>query len=146
MTKYRNYTKDQLLQEIHDHTTNQKKSEGMLSNHELIDILHVLGRDDIVVLPEIEYYRLAIHKKEPKNAILFHENKNSKIGHWVSCWTDKHGIIHQDNSFGSKPIIDIHDRIIKYDKSIEQGVDSTSCGWYALLNLLYKGKIKAQPF
>ena len=42
--------------------------------------------------------------------------------------------------------MDIQDRVIKYDKSIEQAADSTSCGWYALLNLLYKGKVKSQPF
>ena len=125
---------------------NKKKSEGILSNLELQDILKVLDREDIKVMDELTYYKLAIHNKEPHQAILFHTNKNSNIGHWISCWTDKHNIIHHDNSFGNPPIIDIQDRVIKYDKSIEQSADSTSCGWYALLNLLYKGKIKSQPF
>ena len=40
----------------------------------------------------------------------------------------------------------IDEKVSEYDKSIEQSADSTSCGWYALLNLLYKGKIKSQPF
>ena len=146
MTKYTSYTKEQIMKEIHDHTTNQKKSEGILSNIELQDILKVLGRKDIKVLDEIDYYKLAIHNKEPHAAILFHTNKNSKLGHWISCWTDSKGIIHHDNSFGSPPIMDIHDRVIRYDKSIEQSADSTSCGWYALLNLLYKGRVKSNPF
>ena len=141
-----NYSKDDIIKEIHDHTINKKKYEGILSNLELQDILKVLDREDIKVMDELTYYKLAIHNNEPKQAILFHTNKNSNIGHWISCWTDKHNIIHHDNSFGNPPIIDIQDRVIKYDKSIEQSADSTSCGWYALLNLLYKGKIKSQPF
>ena len=141
-----NYSKDDIIKEIHDHTINKKKSEGILSNLELQDILKVLNREDIKILDEIDYYKLAIHNKEPHQAILFHTNKNSNIGHWISCWTDKHNIIHHDNSFGNPPIIDIQDRVIKYDRSIEQSADSTSCGWYALLNLLYKGKVKSQPF
>ena len=103
-----------------------------------------------VVLPLMNVNRRTmdglLNNKEPHQAILFHTNKNSNIGHWISCWTDKHNIIHHDNSFGNPPIMDIQDRVIKYDKSIEQSADSTSCGWYALLNLLYKGKVKSQPF
>lgn len=143
---YSKWSKQEIIQEMKDHTTNQKISNGILSNYQLKDILKVLNREDIKILDEDDYFKLAIHKKEPKLAILFHENKNSRIGHWISCYTDNHGIIHYDNSFGSKPKFDITDRVIMYDTSIEQHKDSTSCGWYALLNLLYKGKIKAEPF
>ena len=53
MTKYYNYSKDDIIKEIHDHTINKKKSEGILSNLELQDILKVLNREDIKILDEI---------------------------------------------------------------------------------------------
>lgn len=143
---YSTWTKQEILNEIHEHTTQQKESEGILSNIQLEQILKVLNREDIKVLDEVEYFRLAYQNKEPKNAILFHTNRNSNIGHWCSAYTDNHKVIHFDNSFGGKPPIDIAHRTILYDKSIEQSKNSTSCGWYALLNLLYHGKIKTIPF
>lgn len=146
MSNYINSSPQQIIKEIHDHTTNQKKSEGILSNIELQDILKVLGREDIKILDEIDYWKLAIRNKEPRFAILFHKNKNTPVGHWISSYTDDNKIIHFDNSFGGKPAIDISHRTILYDKSIEQSKESTSCGWYALLNLLYKGKVKTKPF
>ena len=143
---YSKWTKEQIINEIHDHTTKQEESEGILSNMQLQQILKVLNREDIKILDELQYFKLAYQNKEPKQAILFHTNKNSNIGHWVSAYTDSNKIIHFDNSFGSKPAFDISHRTILYDKSIEQGKNSTSCGWYALLNLLYKGKVKTRPF
>ena len=65
------YSKDAIIKEIHDHTINKKKSEGILSNVELQDILKVLGREDIKIMDELTYYKLAIHNNEPKQAILF---------------------------------------------------------------------------
>ena len=38
---YKNYTKQQILKEIYDHTINQKKQEGILSTIQLKEILHV---------------------------------------------------------------------------------------------------------
>ena len=132
---YKNYSKQQILQEIYDHTINQKKQEGILSTIQLKQILHVLNRDDILVIDEIDYWKKAINNKEPKEAIIFHHNKNTSIGHWVCAYTDKNNVIHYDNSFGSIPPIDISHRTILYDKSQEQSSDSTSCGWYSLLSI-----------
>lgn len=143
---YKDWSKDQIIKEIHEHTTQQKESEGILSNIQLQNILKVLNRQDIKILDEMDYWKLAVNKKEPRAAILFHTNKNTPVGHWVSAYTDNKNIIHFDNSFGNKPPIDIAHRTILYDKSIEQSKDSSSCGWYALLNLLYKGKVKTRPF
>ena len=143
---YKNYSKQQILQEIYDHTINQKKQEGILSTIQLKQILHVLNRDDILVIDEIDYWKKAINNKEPKEAIIFHHNKNTSIGHWVCAYTDKNNVIHYDNSFGSIPPIDISHRTILYDKSQEQSADSTSCGWYSLLSILNHGKIKSKPF
>lgn len=143
---YSKWTKQEILEEMRKHTTKQKISEGILSNVQLNQILKVLNREDIKIIDEDDYFKLAVHKKEPQQAILFHKNQNSSIGHWISAFTDEYNIIHYDNSFGSKPKFDISDRIIMYDTSIEQHANSTSCGWYALLNLLYKGRVKAEPF
>lgn len=143
---YKKYTKQQILKEIYDHTINQKKQEGILSTIQLREILHVLNRDDILVIDEIDYWKKAINNKEPKEAIIFHHNKNTSIGHWVCAYTDKNNVIHYDNSFGSIPPIDISNRTILYDKSQEQSADSTSCGWYSLLSILNHGKIKSKPF
>ena len=100
----------------------------------------------ILVIDEIDYWKKAINNKEPKEAIIFHHNKNTSIGHWVCSYTDKNNVIHYDNSFGSIPPIDISHRTILYDKSQEQSADSTSCGWYSLLSILNHGKIKSKPF
>ena len=143
---YKKYSKQQILQEIYDHTINQKKQEGILSTIQLREILHILNRDDILVIDEIDYWKKAINNKEPKEAIIFHHNKNTSIGHWVCAYTDKNNVIHYDNSFGSIPPIDISHRTILYDKSQEQSADSTSCGWYSLLSILNHGKIKSKPF
>ena len=143
---YKKYSKQQILQEIYDHTINKKKQEGILSTIQLKEILHVLNRDDILVIDEIDYWKKAINNKEPKEAIIFHHNKNTSIGHWVCSYTDKNNVIHYDNSFGSIPPIDISHRTILYDKSQEQSADSTSCGWYSLLSILNHGKIKSKPF
>ena len=143
---YKKYTKQQILKEIYDHTINQKKQEGILSTIQLREILHVLNRDDILVIDEIDYWKKAINNKEPKEAIIFHHNKNTSIGHWVCAYTDKNNVIHYDNSFGTIPPIDISNRTILYDKSQEQSADSTSCGWYSLLSILNHGKIKSKPF
>lgn len=146
LSSYKNYSKQQILKEIYDHTINQKKQEGILSTIQLREILHVLNRDDILVIDEIDYWKKVINNKEPKEAIIFHHNKNTSIGHWVCAYTDKNNVIHYDNSFGTIPPIDISNRTILYDKSQEQSADSTSCGWYSLLSILNHGKIKSKPF
>ena len=146
LSSYKNYSKQQILKEIYDHTINQKKQDGILSTIQLREILHVLNRDDILVIDEIDYWKKAINNKEPKEAIIFHHNKNTSIGHWVCAYTDKNNVIHYDNSFGTIPPIDISNRTILYDKSQEQSADSTSCGWYSLLSILNHGKIKSKPF
>ena len=87
LSSYKNYSKQQILQEIYDHTINQKKQEGILSTIQLKQILHVLNRDDILVIDEIDYWKKAINNKEPKEAIIFHHNKNTSIGHWVCAYT-----------------------------------------------------------
>ena len=105
-----------------------------------------MNRDDIQVIDEIDYWKKAINNNEPKEAIIFHHNKNTSIGHWVCAYTDKNNVIYYDNSFGTIPPIDISNRTILYDKSQEQSADSTSCGWYSLLSILNHGKIKSKPF
>jgi len=109
-------------------------------------MLDVLDRPDIKIITEKDYFRLASKWKEPKYAILFHENKNTSLGHWRCSRTDNKGVIHFDCSFGMKPPIDLHNRTIKYDKKIEQHTKSSSCGYYALLSLLTEGTMKAEPF
>ena len=146
LSSYKNYSKQQILKEIYDHTINQKKQDGILSTIQIREILHILNRDDIRVIDEIDYWQKAINNKEPKEAIIFHHNKNTSIGHWVCAYTDKNNVIHYDNSFGTIPPIDISNRTILYDKSQEQSADSTSCGWYSLLSILNHGKIKSKPF
>ena len=139
-------TKEEVIQEILDHTKNQKEADGILSADQLQKMINVLGRDDIKIITEKEYFKLASKNKEPKYAILFHENKNTKIGHWRASRTDRHGVIHFDCSFGMKPPMDIHNRTIKYDRKIEQHPNNTSCGYYALLSLLTDGTMKCKPF
>ena len=139
-------TKQEVIEEILDHTVREKESQGILSADQIQHMLNVLGRDDIKIMTEKEYFKLAMHFKEPKYAILFHENKNSPTGHWRSARTDSHGVIHFDCSFGMKPPVDLHNRTIKYDRKIEQHAKSTSCGYYALLSLLTDGTMKCEPF
>lgn len=139
-------TKQEVIEEILDHTIRQKESEGILSSEQLQQMLNTLGRTDIKIMTEKEYFRLASQFKEPKYAILFHENKNSNIGHWRCSRTDNRKVIHFDCSFGMKPPVDLHNRTIKYDRKIEQHTKSSSCGYYCLLSLLTEGKMKAEPF
>ena len=139
-------TKQEVIEEILDHTVREKESDGILSADQIQHMLNVLGRDDIKIMTEKEYFKLAMHFKEPKYAILFHENKNSQYGHWRNARTDSHGVIHFDCSFGMKPPVDLHNRTIKYDRKIEQHAKSTSCGYYALLSLLTDGTMKCEPF
>ena len=139
-------TKQEVIEDILDHTVRQKESDGILSSEQIQHMLNVLGRTDIKIITEKEYFRLASHYKEPKYAILFHENKNSHVGHWRCSRTDSKGVIHFDCSFGMKPPVDLHNRTIKYDRKIEQHTKSTSCGYYCLLSLLTEGKMKAEPF
>ena len=139
-------SKEEVIKEILDHTKNQKESQGILSSEQIQHMLNVLGRTDIKIITEKEYFRLASHYKEPKYAILFHENKNTSLGHWRCSRTDNKGVIHFDCSFGMKPPVDLHNRTIKYDRKIEQHTKSTSCGYYCLLSLLTEGKMKAEPF
>jgi len=139
-------TKSEVIEEILDHTIRQKESQGILSSEQIQHMLDVLERPDIKILTEKEYFRLASRWKEPKYCVLFHENKNTPLGHWINARTDNKGVIHFDCSFGMKPPIDLHNRTIKYDKKIEQHTKSSSCGYYALLSLLTEGTMKAEPF
>ena len=139
-------TKQEVIEEILDHTIRQKESQGNLSSEQIQHMLDVLDRPDIKILTEKEYFHLASRWKEPKYCILFHENKNTDLGHWRCSRTDNKGVIHFDCSFGMKPPIDLHNRTIKYDKKIEQHTKSSSCGYYALLSLLTEGTMKAEPF
>ena len=139
-------TKREVIEEILDHTIRQKESQGILSSEQIQHMLDVLERPDIKILTEKEYFRLASGWKEPKYCVLFHENKNTDLGHWRCSRTDNKGVIHFDCSFGMKPPIDLHNRTIKYDKKIEQHTKSSSCGYYALLSLLTEGTMKAEPF
>ena len=139
-------TKQEVIEEILDHTVRQKEPDGILSAEQIQNMLNVLGRNDIKIMTEKNYFKQASHYKEPKYAILFHENKNSQLGHWRCSRTDSHGVIHFDCSFGMKPPVDLHNRTIKYDRKIEQHTKSSSCGYYALLSLLTDGKMKAEPF
>ena len=139
-------TKQEVIEEILDHTVRKKESDGILSSEQIQHMLDVLGRDDIKIITEKDYFRLASKWKEPKYAVLFHENKNSQLGHWRASRTDSRGVIHFDCSFGLKPPIDLHNRTIKYDRKIEQHTKSTSCGYYALLSLLTNGTMKSEPF
>ena len=72
-------TKQEVIEDILDHTVRQKESDGILSSEQIQHMLNVLGRTDIKIITEKEYFRLASHYKEPKYAILFHENKNSHV-------------------------------------------------------------------
>lgn len=139
-------TKQEVIEEILDHTIRQKESEGILSSEQLQQMLNTLGRTDIKIMTEKEYFRLASEFREPKYAILFHENKNSKVGHWLACRTDKRNIIHFDDSFGRPPAMDLHNRTIKFDRRKEQHPLNTSCGFYALLSLLTDGTMKCEQF
>ena len=135
-------TKQEVIEEILDHTIRQKESQGILSSEQIQHMLDILERPDIKILTEKEYFRLASKHREPAYAILFHENKNSQLGHWISARTDKKGVIHFDDSFGRPPVIDLHNRTIKFDKRKEQHLLNTSCGYYALLSLLTNGTMK----
>jgi len=139
-------TKSEVIEEILDHTIRQKESQGILSSEQIQHMLDVLERPDIKILTEKEYFRLASRWKEPKYCVLFHENKNTSLGHWRCSRTDSKGVIHFDCSFGMKPPIDLHNRTIKYDKKIEQHPLNTSCGYYALLSLLTNGTMKCEQF
>ena len=139
-------TKQEVIEEILDHTIRQKESQGILSSEQIQHMLDVLERPDIKILTEKEYFRLAFRWKEPKYCVLFHENKNTSLGHWINARTDNKGVIHYDDSFGRPPVIDIHGRTIKFDRRKEQHPLNTSCGYYALLSLLTNGTMKCEQF
>ena len=139
-------TKQEVIEEILDHTIRKKESQGILSSEQIQHMLDVLERPDIKILTEKDYFRLASKHREPAYAILFHENKNSSLGQWINARTDNKGVIHYDDSFGRPPVIDIHGRTIKFDRRKEQHPLNTSCGYYALLSLLTNGTMKCEQF
>ena len=54
-------TKQDVIEEILDHTIRQKESEGILSSEQLQQMLNTLGRTDIKIMTEKEYFRLATY-------------------------------------------------------------------------------------
>ena len=54
-------TKQEVIEDILDHTVRQKESDGILSSEQIQHMLNVLGRTDIKIITEKEYFRLASH-------------------------------------------------------------------------------------
>ena len=52
-------TKQDVIEEILDHTIRQKESQGILSAEQIQHMLDVLDRPDIKIITEKDYFRLA---------------------------------------------------------------------------------------
>ena len=118
------------------------KNSPPMNSKKLLTMGKTLGLKDFEILDSSDYLNRVRIGNEPENCIIFIENENSRIGHFVAAY-ESDGNIHYSDSLGSSN----SKRFISQLKSTKRKVyihnttsyqsDSTSnCGYLALLFLV----------
>ena len=118
------------------------KNSPPMNSRKLLSMGKTLGLKDFEILDSSDYLRRVINGTEPDNCIIFIENANSRIGHFVAAYTS-YGTIHYSDSLGesnSKRFIDklksTNRKIIVHNSTSYQSDSTSNCGYLSLLFLV----------
>lgn len=118
------------------------KNSPPMNSKKLLSMGKTLGLKDFEILDSSDYLRRVKQGTEPENCIIFIENANSRIGHFVAAYTSE-GDIHYSDSLGSsnsKRFIDklksTSRKIIVHNSTSYQSDNTSNCGYLSLLFLV----------
>ena len=118
------------------------KNSPPMNSRKLLAMGKTLGLKDFEILDSSDYLRRVRNGTEPDNCIIFIENANSRIGHFVSAYSID-GEIHYSDSLGSsnsKRFIDklksTNRKIIVHNSTSYQSDKTSNCGYLSLLFLV----------
>ena len=126
------------------------KNSPPMNSRKLLSMGKTLGLKDFEILDSSDYLRKVKQGTEPENCIIFIENANSRIGHFVAAYsTDgdsddtSASCIHYSDSLGSsnsKRFIDklksTSRKIIVHNSTSYQSDNTSNCGYLSLLFLV----------
>ena len=105
---------------------------------QVTELAKQLDIPDFKVLELDKYKQLAKKYKEPANAIIWIPGeRNSPLGHYVSCFREPDGTLNYQDSFGGLndfPLSDTN-RVFRVNKVKYQSIFANNCGYLALLHL-----------
>ena len=117
------------------------KNSPPMNSRKLLSMAKTLGLKDFEILDSADYLNRVRIGTEPENCIIFIENANSRIGHFVAAYSD--GDIHYSDSLGSsnsKRFIDklknTSRKIIVHNSTSYQSDKTSNCGYLSLLFLV----------
>ena len=118
------------------------KNSPPMNSRKLLAMGKTLGLKDFEILDSSDYLRRVRNGTEPENCIIFIENANSRIGHFVAAYSDN-GYVHYSDSLGSsnsKRSIDklksTNRKIIVHNSTSYQSEKTSNCGYLSLLFLV----------
>lgn len=118
------------------------KDSPPMNSRKLLSMGKTLGLKDFEILDSSDYLRRVKQGTEPENCIIFIENANSRIGHFVAAYSID-GVIHYSDSLGSsnsKRFIDklksTNRKIIVHNSTSYQSDNTSNCGYLSLLFLV----------
>ena len=118
------------------------KNSPPMNSRKLLSMGKTLGLKDFEILDSSDYLRRVKQGTEPENCIIFIENANSRIGHFVAAYSID-GTIHYSDSLGSsnsKRFIDklksTNRKIIVHNSTSYQSDNTSNCGYLSLLFLV----------
>ena len=119
------------------------KNSPPMNSRKLLSMGKTLGLKDFEILDASDYLRRVKQGIEPENCIIFIENANSRIGHFVAAYTSDNADIHYSDSLGSsnsKRFIDklksTNRKIIVHNSTSYQSDKTSNCGYLSLLFLV----------
>ena len=126
------------------------KNSPPMNSRKLLSMGKTLGLKDFEILDSSDYLRRVKQGTEPENCIIFIENANSRIGHFVAAYSDNTsasytsgGDVHYSDSLGSsnsKRFIDklksTNRKIIVHNSTSYQSDNTSNCGYLSLLFLV----------
>lgn len=127
------------------------KNSPPMNSRKLLSMGKTLGLKNFQILDSSDYLRRVKQGTEPENCIIFIENANSRIGHFVAAYTSDNGdsdntsasYIHYSDSLGSsnsKRFIDklksTNRKIIVHNSTSYQSDNTSNCGYLSLLFLV----------
>ena len=137
------------------------KNSPPMNSKKLLSMGKTLGLKDFEILDSSDYLRRVKQGTEPENCIIFIENANSRIGHFVAAYSvntsasysdntsasyTSEGDIHYSDSLGSsnsKRFIDklksTNRKIIVHNSTSYQSDNTSNCGYLSLLFLVSHG-------
>ena len=118
------------------------KNSPPMNSRKLLSMGKILGLKGFEILDSSDYLSRVRIGTEPENCIIFIENANSRIGHFVAAYSID-GDIHYSDSLGSsnsKRFIDklksTNRKIIVHNSTSYQSDSTSNCGYLSLLFLV----------